>query len=83
MEKIRILRTLAYISDSSIDIGVTTQSLEKMSFMLLSCQYQHKKTNKKKTLISLLGSTKNFRLLANFFSIKRKKNSNVVYVLFL
>lgn len=66
MEKIRILRTLAYISDSSIDIGVTTQSLEKMSFMLLSCQYQHKK-KQKKTLISLLGSTKNFRLLANFF----------------
>lgn len=82
MEKIRILRTLAYISDSSIDIGVTTQSLEKMSFMLLSCQYQHKK-KQNKTLISLLGSTKNFRLLANFFSIKRKKNSNVVYVLFL
>lgn len=48
MEKIRILRTLAYISDSSIDIGVTTQSLEKMSFMLLSCQYQHKKKPKKK-----------------------------------
>lgn len=47
MEKIRILRTLAYISDSSIDIGVTTQSLEKMSFMLLSCQYQHKKKTKK------------------------------------
>lgn len=50
MEKIRILRTLAYISDSSIGIGVTTQSLEKMSFMLLSCQYQHKKKNKKKNL---------------------------------
>lgn len=50
MEKIRILRTLAYISDSSIDIGVTTQSLEKMSFMLLSCQYQHKKTKTKKNL---------------------------------
>lgn len=50
MEKIRILRTLAYISDSSIDIGVTTQSLEKMSFMLLSCQYQHKKKTNKKNL---------------------------------
>lgn len=50
MEKIRILRTLAYISDSSIDIGVTTQSLEKMSFMLLSCQYQHKKQKTKKNL---------------------------------
>lgn len=41
------------------------------------------KKTQKKPLISLLGSTKNFRFLANFFSIKRKRNSNVVYVLFL
>lgn len=73
MEKIRILRTLAYISDSSIDIGVTTQSLEKMSFMLLSCQYQHKKKNKKKPwyLCLVLQRTSDYWLI--FFLLKEKK----------
>lgn len=74
MEKIRILRTLAYISDSSIDIGVTTQSLEKMSFMLLSCQYQHKKKNKKKKpwyLCLVLQRTSDYWLI--FFLLKEKK----------
>lgn len=73
MEKIRILRTLAYISDSSIDIGVTTQSLEKMSFMLLSCQYQHKKKTKKKPwyLCLVLQRTSDYWLI--FFLLKEKK----------
>lgn len=73
MEKIRILRTLAYISDSSIDIGVTTQSLEKMSFMLLSCQYQHKKNPKKKPwyLCLVLQRTSDYWLI--FFLLKEKK----------